>query len=418
MPRFDVTPERPAVDTALRIRLLGATGGTRVVIRATSGEWSSRAEFVVPASGPLDLTEQAPTGGTYSGADPMGLVWSMSRDEPGERQAPLTLTAEQDGSPLAMTSVDRLRLPDGVTSTEIRTDGLVGTLCVPDDGRRYPGIVMLGGSEGGLHDDDAALLAGHGFAVLALAYFGMPGVPDRLARIPLEYFGTALRFLGRHPRVLGDRLGVLGGSFGGQAALLVGATFPEVRAVVSVAGSGVITQGIDGDIVSGDFLHIMATEVPPWMWRGTPLPFVANPVTPELRRQVDAGEPVAMRASFEHGMADTARLAAATIPVERIRGAVLLISVGDDRSWPCDSLSEIAMRRLAAQPHEHRHVHFPRAGHAVCAPPFRPTTETVEQGPGVLLDLGGTPEDNAAAQRDAWAESIAFLRSTLAPDTR
>jgi hypothetical protein len=37
---------------------------------------------------------------------------------------------------------------------------------------------------------EAALLAGHGFAALALAYFYMGSQPDRLAGIPLEYFGA------------------------------------------------------------------------------------------------------------------------------------------------------------------------------------------------------------------------------------
>ena len=35
-------------------------------------------------------------------------------------------------------------------------------------------------------------------------------------------------------------------------------------------------------------------------------------------------------------------------------------------------------------------------------PPFRPTTETVEAGPGVSLALGGTPAATAAAQHAAW----------------
>lgn len=46
---------------------------------------------------------------------------------------------------------------------------------------------LLGCSEGGLHKDDAALLATHGYAVLALAYFGMAGVPAHLVEVPLEW---------------------------------------------------------------------------------------------------------------------------------------------------------------------------------------------------------------------------------------
>jgi pimeloyl-ACP methyl ester carboxylesterase len=243
----------------------------------------------MPDNGILDVTQHAPFDGCYTGIDPMGLIWSMTRDgtttdeaRPSQRlppPAPLQLTAEHDGRPIAPHRVDRLRLPIGVTTTSVREQGLVGTLFAPEGGS-HPGVVLLGGSEGGLHEYDAALLAGHGYAAFALAYFGMDGVPAHLVNIPVEYFGNALRFLAEQEHVRGDRLAVIGGSFGGQAALLVGSMFPEVRAVVSVAGSGVVTQGIDGDISDGNLLHIMETEVPPWTWRGSPLPFVADPVTP------------------------------------------------------------------------------------------------------------------------------------------
>ncbi len=45
----------------------------------------------------------------------------------------------------------------------------------------------------GLWEHAAALLASHGYAALALAYFGVEDVPKDLINIPLEYFGTALR---------------------------------------------------------------------------------------------------------------------------------------------------------------------------------------------------------------------------------
>lgn len=428
-PRIQVSPRRPTVDTSLHIRLLGLAPHTAVVLRARSVDhhgaaWSSWAAFTVPDNGILDVAQQAPFDGCYTGIDPMGLVWSMTRDGATTYEArpsrdllppvPLLLTVEHDGRSIATHRVDRLRLPIGVTRTPVRQQGLVGTLFAPEGGS-HPGVVLLGGSEGGLHEDDAALLAGHGYAVFALAYFGMDGVPAHLVNIPVEYFGNALWFLAEQEHVRGDRLAVIGASFGGQAALLVGSMFPDVRAVVSVAGSGVITQGIDGDTSDGNFLHIMETEVAPWTWRGQPLPFVADPVTPELRRQVDAAEPVVLRGSFEQGLQDADRVTAASIPVERTHGAVLLISAGDDRNCPGETLSDIALHRLAAHRHpfEYRHLRYAAAGHGICVPPFRPTTDTVVPGPGVMLDLGGTPRDTAAAQQAAWAEILDFLKAHL-----
>jgi dienelactone hydrolase len=429
-PYIQVSPTDPTLDTPLQIRLFDTAPQAAITFRARTVDqhgdaWSSWAAFTVPDTGVLDLTQHAPFDGLYTGVDLMGLIWSMTRDtthtddyQPSQGilpPTPLLLTAQHGDRTVAAQCIDRLRLPPQVIRTEVQAQGLLGTMFTPSGSGTHPGVVLLGGSEGGLHEDDAALLAGHGYAVFALAYFGIEGVPPCLANIPVEYFGNALRFLADQEHVRGDRLAIMGGSFGGQAALLVASIFPEIRAVVSVAGSGVITQGIDGDISDGDFLHILDTEVPPWTWRGSPLPFTADPATPELRRQVDAHEPVAMRGSFEHGLRDADRVAAATIPVERIHGAVLLISAGDDHSWPCDTLSDIALHRLVTHqhPHEHRHIRYPAAGHGICVPPFRPTTDTVVPGPGVRLDLGGTPQDTAAAQQKAWVEILIFLNAHL-----
>lgn len=100
------------------------------------------------------------------------------------------------------------------TRTEIRDDGLVGVLCAPAGDLPAPGVLLLGGSEGGLHERDArALAAAEGFTVVA-----------------------------SQPRA-GQRFGVTGGSRGGEAALLVGSYDERVGAVVSIVGSGVMTQG-------------------------------------------------------------------------------------------------------------------------------------------------------------------------------
>jgi dipeptidyl aminopeptidase/acylaminoacyl peptidase len=71
---------------------------------------------------------------------------------------------------------------------------------------------------------EAALLAGHGFAALALAYFYIGSLPDRLAGVPFEYFGGAIRWLQDQPLVRGDRLGVNGTSRGGELACSWGRT--------------------------------------------------------------------------------------------------------------------------------------------------------------------------------------------------
>jgi dienelactone hydrolase len=424
MARITIQPDALTLDTELRIRLVDLPARHAVTVRSSAADgWGrplgAHATFEADDGGAVDLATQAPTAGTYASGDPMGLVWSMSpvpgvpRDDPPHGILPpaaLTLTAELDGAAIATTTIDRLRLPEDVTRTPIREHGLVGTLFHPiDDGPR-PAVILLGGSEGGLHELDAALLANHGFAVLALAYFGTDGVPPFLVDIPLEYFETAIGFLQAHPTVADRPIGIIGGSRGGEAALLIGSTLDGVGAVVSTVGSGVLTQGIGH---GATFQEIVGTPVPSWTWRGKPLPYLRNRITPGLRRQIGSGEPVELGLAFEPGMADAAEVEACAIPVERIHGAVLLVSAGDDRMWPCGPMSEVAADRLSAAGITHEHLHLADAGHPIAPPPYGPATDLVSPGPGVTFAMGGTPAANAAARVTAWRRSIEFFQEHL-----
>jgi dienelactone hydrolase len=422
-PYIVVSPQRPSLDTELRVRLGGLPPHRDVTVRATHRDqrgrrWASAARYPTDAGGRLDLHQDAPVSGSYTGTDPMGLIWSMEPlDEPDPGAPvdvlapnPLTLTAEVDGVEVASTTVERLRIPDGLARTEVRDGGLVGVLYHPQAGGRRPGVLMLGGSEGGLHEDDAALLAAHGYAVLALAYYGLPGLSPTLRDVPVEYFGRGLDVLRAHPRVEADRLAVTGGSKGGEAALLIAATYPHVRAAVSVVGSGVLTQGISQDIVTGSFLDIVRTPVPNWTWQGRPLPYLPNVATPELEKRIEAGEPVGLRMVFQPGLELADQLAEATIPVERIAGTVLLVSTEDDQGCGVE-FHEIAARRLGDRC---THVVYPGAGHFICPPPYGPTTQILYPGPGVTFTAGGTPEATARARAGAWQETLAFLATHLA----
>src|SRR6266508_1319729 len=313
-PRLVVSPQRPNLDTELHIRLHGVPREREVTLRASMDDprglrWYSEAVFRADG-GTLDLHRDAPARGSYHGVDPMGLIWSMRPateprpDQPADFLAPTPfwLAAEVAHVQVAAAEVRRLRVPDGLRRTEVRGHGLVATLYRPDVDDPVPGVVMLGGAVGGMHEDDAALLA------------------------------------------------VMGASKGGEAALLVAATFPYVRAVVSVVGSGLLTQGISQDLRTGALLDILRTPVPNWTWQGQALPYLPNVVTPELEAVVAAGEPVALRLAFERALALGDLAPAATIPVERIHGAVLLISSSDDQGYGV-AFHDVAAHRLATHHH-------------------------------------------------------------------
>ena len=422
-PSLTITPSGAALDTLLRIRADRSGPGAIVAITTTQLDargrrWTASAKFVADGDGVVDTTSDAPLTGSYEGVDAMGLVWSMTREErppagiPAGTLGPAVLhVTAQSARGTVEASADRARLPHGVRRVPMAAPGVVGVLFHPEAGGPHPGILLLGGSEGGLHEIDAALLAAHGFSVLALAYFGMDGVPAALVEVPLESFGVAIALMLAHDQVRGDRVGVLGGSRGGEAALLVGATFPHVGAVVSTVGSGLVTAGIPR--LPG-MLDILRANVPSWTWRGRPVPYLPYTVDRDLIDQLEAGEPVELARAFRPDLASRHDITVATIPVEQIRGPVLLLSADDDRSWPSAHLSEIAAQRLMRlrHPFPFLHVRYPDAGHPIAPPPYGPV-ELVAPGPGVRFTMGGTIPATSSARADAWLRTIEWLAEHL-----
>jgi dienelactone hydrolase len=312
-------------------------------------------------------------------------------------------------------------MTSSLVRTEVRHDGLVGVLFHPEPASEsaavLPGVLTLGGSEGGLHERDAARLAEQGYAALALAYYGLPGLPNVLKDIPLEYFATALDHLRGHPRVDPHRIGIVGGSKGGEAALLVAATFPGIRAVVCLAGSGYVTQGISQSIYTGSFREIMTTPVACWTYQGREIPYLPNVLPPRVEAALDAGEPIALGWTKPDITANTDLVEAATIPVENIDGAVLLVVGADDIGGYGVTFHDVAARRLEAHKHPHawQHIVLPGAGHDIIGPPDgtgpRPTTGP---GPsGITFMNGGTPEINARARATTWRKTLDFLQQEL-----
>jgi dienelactone hydrolase len=351
-------PAAALADAPSRIAVTGADD-TAVVVAVThdaSGrEWTSRTRVA-------DLRR-----------DPTRPLWALKHGQdffvaPFPRYD-VRLDVVEHGRSITHATITRRTVGPGVVGHEVRGD-LYGELLDPRAAKRGPAVLVIGGSEGGLSTTGlAAMLASHGYPAMALAYFHAPGLPSQLQDIPLEYFARAVRRLRRTDA--GRPVVVLGISRGGEAALLIGATFSGlVQGVVALVPSNVVNPSTDG-------------RSPAWTLGGRPVPHV---------RAMDFGDP------------EPVRTPGAVIRVERIKGPILTASGGQDELWPSYLYADTLQHRLAVHhfSYAHRNLYFENAGHLLGgALPYLPTSASRR--------TGGTAAANEAAKAILWPRVLAFM---------
>jgi dienelactone hydrolase len=393
---LEVVPKRVMIDESATIRAAGLQPNEHVAIRAELSDgggvhWSSQAEFIADAQGAIDTSKQAPAGGSYKEVSAMGLEWSMMpASHKAARYQPARDLGVQDvdfhllrgKSEVASARLEQVSMAEGVERVTVHEAGLHGVLFAPPGPGRHPGMLVLGGSEGGLPSRRAAWLASHGFAALALAYFRYENLPQELANIPLEYFGAALQWMTRQPGIDGAHIGIMGTSRGAELTLQLGSMYP-VKAVVAYSPANVRYPACCG-----------FTSVPyAWTWQGNPLAF--RPV-----RGARGDEE--MRAA---------------IAVERIQGPVLLICGGADRVWDsCPMAGAITARLERAHfTYKVEQLTYKHAGHAAGRPEIVPSWQGTEVHPvsGRTMEMGGSPPGNIESSLDAIPKVIEFLQRSL-----
>ncbi len=290
-------------------------------------------------------------------------------------------------------------LDPGPTGQRVEAPGVFANVFPAAGEGPHPAILLLGGSEGGLGRANlhtALDLQARGFTVLQLAYFGAPGLPEQLVRIPLETFDRGLEHLARLPGVDPGRIAVMGASKGAEAALLVASRRSDVRAVVAGMPSSVVWPGLDRE-AGGRSLHSS------WTAGGAEL--AAMPFS-----DWNTAEGII---SLYRSIEDPARAAdaeRAAIPVERVRAPVMLVCGEAETLWPaCPMARQVATRAAARGGPEVAVLAFREAGHAVFGPPLAADNPFRER----LAMMGGTVDGNAAAREDGWPRVIAFLDTHL-----
>ena len=276
--------------------------------------------------------------------------------------------------------------PAPVNKENIQTTGSVGS-GVSFDGEFYapprpskkPGVLVLGGSEGGIPSHLAKSIAENGFPVLALAYFKTKRTPEYLDMIPLEYFDKPIEWLIKNEYTQGDKIIIVGQSKGAELALLLASRKPEISGVVAFVPSLVVFQGMP---------KVFWPPRSSWSYKGKQIPFVPF----NLSNLPDKNNVLSIHSN---SLKQKEAVKKALIPVNKIKGPVLLFSAANDAVWPSVEMSDMIMRILRDQgfSYTYEHITYDNAGHTM--------TEDYM--------MGGTEEGNRKARIDSTEKTLSFL---------
>lgn len=363
--RVAIEPADALLDAPLRMEVDGAGGkaAVRLTLSATSADgvrWSGSRTLRADDEGRVSVDG----GALLASLRPDGVPDSPTLGLfPRDGTVKLRLQVGQREETLGTALGTRRLEGPGVSARELTVagDGLAARYWTgPVRNRRATAVLAVGGSEGGFANAmQAALLASHGYPVLQLAYFRAPGLPRKLRSIPLEYVERALEWLHARPGV--TAVVMVGASRGAELAVLVGSTYPAL-----VQGVAAFAPGY---------------EVVPDSWTrgGVPVP---SPADPDPR-----------------------------IPVERIRGPVLLVAGAADQVWDSAySAAAIDERRHERGALPTEDLTFDDAGHGVTvAVPYLPFPTEFSLD-GFTLVSGGTRQADVLARNAAWPRLLALLR--------
>ncbi|XP_038621586.1 acyl-coenzyme A thioesterase 1-like [Tachyglossus aculeatus] len=396
-------------DEAVRVSVRGLGPGQAVTVRASlldeSGEpFGARGRYRADGGGRLELERAAAgPGGSFSGLEPMGLIWALRPQRPLWRlvkrdvRTPFRVELQvldghgpADGPVLAAALHERVFMAPGVTRIPVRQGSVRATLFLPPGPGPFPGIIDLSGAGGGLSEYRASLLAGRGFAMLALAYYNYDDLPKEMKDLHLEYFEEAVEYLRKHPQVKGPGIGLLGISKGGDLCLSMASFLKGIAATVTVNGSVANV---------GAALHYKGTTIPPIGFDPGRIRFTQSglvDIVDVLNNPLE--EP------------DTQSF----IPVEKAESRFLFIVGQDDHNWKSEFLATEAAKRIQAHGKEKPQIIcYPGAGHYIEPPYFPMCPASVHALVGRPVIWGGEPKAHSVAQVDAWQQIQIFFRRHL-----
>nr|XP_002129257.1 bile acid-CoA:amino acid N-acyltransferase isoform X4 [Ciona intestinalis] len=377
--------------------------------------------------GSINLSTDESIGGSYRGVEPMGLIWAM-KESPMNKHAharfvkmdittplvvmlnvyeELIFTLEELDSrrknlkKLASTHIKRWFMAAGTKRITLTVEkhGIHGTLFIPPGQGPFPAVLTLFGSYPGTMEFKAALLSSYGFVTLALAFYGVPGLPSLESfhswKVDLGYFEKAFEYLSNIQEVDDTKgFGVICISFSTQIMLAAASFLPKIRCVVWINGT-----------IHTSYINLMykGQEMPISQAHSEPGNFILNGVVKGRQLFLTFQDPFCPEAVA--GLTD----------FYKRKGISYLFVVGlSDESLHSELWANQAEKlfKLAGHP-SYKILRYPGAGHLI-EPPYTPhIAVTAQKGQTVKMDWGGKTLPHCRAQEHSWIEQIKFLKENL-----
>ncbi|XP_068427725.1 acyl-coenzyme A thioesterase 1-like [Clinocottus analis] len=397
-------------DEPVQLKVDGLRSRQVVTLRARTTDdkgvvFRSSATYRADGSGGVDLQRDPSLSGSYTGVEPMGLLWSMRATALHKKFHKIKSLdphvvkfsvheEEEGGRMLAEATNERLLIGDGVSRRTIKDGNIRGVLFTPPGGGPFPGVLDLYTFGGGLSEKRASLLASRGFVVLTVALYGHDDMAKNIKEVHLDYFEEAIRFLKKQNEVGSKGVGVISISKSGDLALSMASYLPGVAATVWINGCSANTL--------------------------LPLYYKKSQIHPALKFDPSKIIPTWSGASnikniLHDPLAEENK--ATLIPVERAEGRFLFVASEDDLNWESKAYLDMMVERLQRHGKDNfESVCYPGAGHYL-EPPYGPYCPSSFHGVvGMPVLWGGQPRSHAAAEVHLWKKIQEFFRAHLSCD--
>ncbi|KAF3859361.1 hypothetical protein F7725_021760 [Dissostichus mawsoni] len=352
-PVVSVHPSRAMVDEAFKVQVENLPPGSPVTLHSLHQSedkhyWEAFGHYVSDHRG--TVSDDLSCGGTYTGKEAMGLMWSM-RPVPGSRE--------------------------GLRLRKLN-------VCIP---QLVNISVYSGHVGGGFREQD--LLA----SALTERWYMAPGV----RRIDIKEKGVrgtlfiphAFNIVRDHPQVMSDRVGLFGLSLGSIVSISLAAWSSVPRCCVCISGNHTHARGGTIGGVFNEFfknLHKVRMDENNYeIWRGMGLP-----IPDDISQKVDVGKiscPILLVNGDDDQNWPTVECAEDMAQMMRAAG------------------NEHLLTRLEYPDAGHL-IEPPYSPH------FR-ATKFRKDGQKVILLWGGTTKPHSDAQEDSWKKILAFLQQNM-----